>query len=213
VDCSVESYDTAVVANFTRPANYSFETSFLDGLIDTTHTNTAVELYNNILDPSLPDLMYPSKTKFQTYELTASFATAGNKESVSFYSYGKNVNPAFDFPAAGGYLTGTPQNNNCTVAFGPAKPSSYTIYLNNSMLKWWFYVSPDSTTINPLALLTAQSSKLLQGQTLSSLPVTSYYWSSIPGLAYSDYLSLVFGDSTRKANFHVPSMTSYGRNF
>jgi hypothetical protein len=47
--------------------------------------------------------------------------------------------------------------------------------------------SPDSTQIRPLPLLTSLHSKLLQGQTLSTLTLQNFNYENIPGVDYNSY--------------------------
>src|SRR5258708_5914058 len=132
--------------------------------------------------------MYPRAAKFQKYYLIADFN--GTNEHLFIYSYGSAINTNINYPPAGAYTVGSAQNNNFTVTF-TAKPTYYYAELATSAITWSLYASPDSTSLNPLALITAQKSKLLQGQDLSSLKPSGLLCETVPGYGFQDYFAWV----------------------
>jgi hypothetical protein len=212
VDCSTIGYDTATTASFPASTNYGLQTLDLLGITDTTNTATVAYLYNYFGSGLSQQIMYPSRTKMQAYILSAKFITQATNESYAIYNYGSTVNTAINYPPASAYSINSAQTNKFSVTFNTAKPTYYTLALTNSNIRWNFFASPDSSTVNPIGLLTAQNSKLLQGQNLSTVSLSSFGYTTVPAMGFSDYLHFTT-DTVWLKGRHVTHYESYGKNF
>ena len=74
------------------------------------------------------------------------------------------------------------------------------------------YASPDSVSLQPLTLLTAQKSKLLQGQSLSSLTLKAFQYENVQGYGYAGFLGLTC-DTVLLGTTRVVSAISYAKSF
>ncbi|HTI92416.1 MAG TPA: hypothetical protein VL727_17600 [Puia sp.] len=210
VDCT--HLDTAVAVTFTPSPYYSFSSSNLIGYPDTNNISTALSLYNYWANTlwSLQELWYPPKY-FQKYALQTTFAS-NNKEVVTAYSYTSSISPNIAYPDPGSYAIGASQNDHFTVGWNAGKPTYYYTTWQDSTLTWTLYASPDSVTLDPLALLTTQSSKLLKGTNLSPLALTNFQFENVPGYNYSSFLALTC-DSVLLQKTRVSGGISYNKSF
>lgn len=98
------------------------------------------------------------------------------------------------------------------------KPSyCYTEWGNGNVttknvIFWDLYASPDSASFNPLSILTAQKSKLLQGMDLTTLSLNVLSCENIPGYDYPGHLELSCNPNTTQPVF-VRSSLIYGKQF
>jgi len=210
VDCT--HLDTAVAVTFTPSSYYSFSSSNLYGYPDTTNISTALGLYTYWVNPlwSLQELWYPPKY-FQKYALETTY-TSNNKELVTAYSYTSSISSNIAYPDPGSYTIGASQNNNFTVSWNAGMPTYYYTTWQDSTLTWTLYASPDSATLNPLAMLTAQSSKMLKGTNLSSLALANFQFENVSGYNYSSFLALTC-DSALLQKTRVSGGIAYNKSF
>jgi hypothetical protein len=193
VDCLTAPFDSAVTLSYNPSPNYSFFTTYLAGIPDTTDPNKNSSLYSSSsgIVPALPQVMYPRAAKFQKYLLDATFHGTNPNEQLYVYSYSNSINTNINYPPAGAYTVASAQNNNFTVTFNTAKPTYYEAELTTSAITWTLFASPDSASLNPLALITAQKSKLLQGQDLTSLKPVFLICETVAGYGFQDYFAWV----------------------
>ena len=210
VDCT--NMDTAVSISFNESANYSPYEISLYGMTDSTDPHSYMDLYSYRSDPKTqnPPLVYPPKY-IQRYWLTAEFA-GNNNDYFTAYSFGNNISSTVTYPDPNFYAITSTQNNNFSVTFSAAKPSQYSTYWQSASIHWTLYSSPDSATINPIALLTAQKSKMLQSQNLQSLTLSGFQYETLPGYDYGGFFSFVCNYAA-VSNTHVPSATTYFKLF
>jgi hypothetical protein len=210
VDCT--NMDTAVSTSFNASANYSPYFISLYGMTDSTDPNSYLDLYTyeSNLKTQNPPLVYPPKY-IQKYWLAAEFA-GNNNDYFTAYSFGNKISSTITYPDPNFYSIASTQNNKFSVTFTAAKPSQYSTYWQNASISWTLYSSPDSTTINPIALLTAQKSKLLQNQNLGSMSLASFEYETVPGYDYGGLLSFVC-NSSALSNTRIPSGTMYFKLF
>jgi hypothetical protein len=210
VDCTI--LDTAVTLNFPASPNYTFAQSTLYGYMDTTNINSSMWLYDYYVNPlwTLPDLEYPNKL-IEKYALETTWNST-NKETVNTYDYSGSVPASFTLPDPGSYSIGSGQNSNFAVNFTAAKPTYYYTSWQNAASVWTLYASPDSSNLQPLNLLTAQKSKLLQGQSLGTLALKTFQFENVAGYNYAGFLGLVC-DTVLLGKTRVVSAVSYAKSF
>jgi hypothetical protein len=73
------------------------------------------------------------------------------------------------------------------------------------------YASPDSTNLNPQALLTSLNSKILKGQTLSGLSLSAFFFENATGLDYAGFFSYVHNPAQLKSQ-QVSSSVMFQQN-
>jgi hypothetical protein len=205
IDCS--TMDTAEVANFSPSSYFTYSNTNVYGYPDTNNLNTELWLYNNDInaETGLPQLEYPAKN-IQAYTVAAEFNH--NQESVEIYTRGTTINPNITYPDPSSYLISATQNNQFSVSWNAIKPTFYETYWKDSAVSYYLYASADSTTINPVGLLSTQKSKLLQGQDLTQLMLSFFQYGIVSGYGYADYLGLVC-DSTLLWKHPVSNRMSY----
>ena len=210
VDCT--TLDPAVTLNFPPSPNYVFYMSQLYGYLDTTNVNKSLWLYNYFVNPlwTLPDLEYPPAL-IQKYALQTIW-TSANQETVNTYTYSGTVPSSFVLPDPNAYSIGANQVSNFSVSFTGPKPTYYYTSWQNAAIIWTLYASPDSASLQPLNLLTAQKSKLLQGQSLSSLALKGFQYENVQGYGYAGFLGLTC-DTALLATTRVVSSTIYAKTF
>lgn len=210
VDCT--HLDTAVAVTFTPSPYYSFRSSYLIGYPDTNNISSALALYSYWVNPlwSLQELWYPPKY-FQKYALQTTF-TSNNKELITAYSYSSNISSNIAYPDPGSYAIGASQNNHFTIGWNASKPTYYYTTWQDSTLTWTLYASPDSVTLNPFAMLTTQSSKMLKGTNLSSLVLADFQFENVSGYNYNSFLALTC-DSALLQKTRVSGGVSYNKSF
>ncbi|HVU97697.1 MAG TPA: hypothetical protein VHE34_20880 [Puia sp.] len=148
----------------------------------------------------------------EKYAVSANFSSPATKESYALYNYGPAVNTTADYPASGVYSIHSAQKDNFSATFIGIKPSYYNLTLTSGNLHWQLYASPDSAIVNPLALITAQNSKLLQGQSFGTLSLSAFGYLNVPGLGFSDYFNLAT-DPVLIQNKYVMHWDGYGKTF
>ena len=210
IDCS--TMDTAATATFTPSPYFSYYSSVVNGYSDSTNLNTFLSLYFNatVLNNGLPQLEYPTK-HIQNYAVLGTFYH-GTQEAAEIYRVGPSVDPNIIYPDPTAYSLGATQNNQFSVAWNAAKPTYYLTAWADSTISWTIYASPDSTALNPVALLTAQKSKLLQGQDLTQLKLNYFQYGVVPGYDYGGYLGLVC-DSTQLWKHPIAGRVNYYKYF
>jgi hypothetical protein len=210
VDCTI--LDTAVTLNFPASPNYTFAQSSLYGYLDTTNINSSMWLYSYFVNPlwTLPDLEYPNKL-IEKYALQTTWNST-NKETVNTYDYSGSVPASFALPDPNSYSIGSSQNSNFVVNFMAAKPTYYYTLWQNAAIAWTLYASPDSSNLQPLNLLTAQKSKLLQGQNLGTLALKTFQFENVAGYNYASFFGLVC-DTVLLGKTRVASAISYAKSF
>ena len=205
--------DTAITATYSPSSYYSFNSTLLFGYTDSTNLNTQLVLYDALQSATvtLPELAYPAKN-IQKYALIAQF-THNLLEVVTSYSYGNTINTNITYPDPNAYtLTTNNQPGSFAVSWNAAKPSCYATFWNNTNVNWTLYASPDSTTLSPLALLTAQKPRMLQGQNLTNLYLGAFLYETVQNYNYAGFLN--FGcDSNQVRQHPVTSGVSYSKDF
>lgn len=180
--------DTAIMLDFKLPAPFTIQFCKLYGIMDTTDLSKSIWLYtNNMGGVPIPDLEYPSKL-VQEMELNVT-ALTGTKGSADYYSYGNTISPNLPLLDQSAYTLSTTQFNNFTEQFTTVHPSYYYSQWTGGKINYQLYASPDSTNLNPQALLTSLNSKILQGQALSGLSLSTFYFENATGLDYADFFS------------------------
>jgi hypothetical protein len=194
VDCS--TMDQAATGNFSPSSYFTYYLTTIFGYPDSTNQNSQIWLYLNDTSQilSLPQLEYPTKN-IQKYAVLADFYH-GPKEAAQWYSCSNTVNTNITYPDPNSYTLGATQNTHFAVTWNAAKPTYYTTSWGDSSVSWVVYASPDSTTFDPLSLMTAQKSKMLQGQDLTKLTIGEFQFETVNGYNYAGYLGLV-NDSTQ----------------
>jgi hypothetical protein len=214
VDCS--TMDNITSANFSQSSYYTYFFSSIYGYSDSTNLNSRIQLYYNIaLEDSdlhliVPQLEYPTNN-IQKYAVLGNFSSA-NQESAVLYSYGNTVNPNITYPDPGFYTINANQVNHFSVSWNAAKPTYYATEWVDSAVTWLVYASPDSTTITPLSLFTAQKPKMLQGQDLTKLNPYFFGYGNVQGYNYAGFLGLI-NDSVQFWQHPITSSVEYTKFF
>jgi hypothetical protein len=213
VDCSV--MDTVTNINFAFNPGYHTTTRWLTGVLDTTNLTTAITFFDPIVNITTVDVAYPPIVAVQKYELKVS-ATDGNNTSVSggLYSYSKTIPKSFTLPDESNFVVSGNQPGNFGVQFNNVSPSWYSCrYGNaNSTINWTIVAPPDSTTLYPLPYFMALNPKLLQGQDIASMRSYGFYFETVTGYNYAQYLGLVCNPAAVQTQ-HVTWATSLSKVF
>jgi hypothetical protein len=202
--------DTAVVLTFNKPAGFTMQNSFLVGFLDTTDFSKSVWLFNDMGLTGLPDMVYPTKL-VQEYELYSS-ATNGNNGTGFYYSYADSVPSTLPFPTPSSYTISSSQANNFAVKFNSTTPTIYATSWRTSKVEFSYNAPGDSTNLNPQGFLTSLNSKMLQGQDLSGLSITSFYIQNIQGFDYNGFTSYQFNPALVKTQ-RIHTLSSYSQSF
>jgi hypothetical protein len=206
--------DTAIAVKFTRPAEYATVTNCsLTGYWDTTDFSNSALLYSEIVAPPInpaADVEYP-KEKFQSYELNVTFSNSSN-DRVAYYSYGNTVPSTLALPDESVYNLSSFTPSLFSVNFVGSKVTCYETLWAAGSVYWMYYAPSDSTTLHPLSTLTALNSKLLQGQTLSSLTLNNFSFEIAQGRSYLPYYEYVTNPALLKVQ-RLPSLINFIKNF
>jgi hypothetical protein len=210
VDCS--TMDQAATGTFTPSSYFTHYFTNIYGYTDSTNQNSQIWLYifDSILVNTLPQLEYPTKN-IQKYAVTAAFSH-GIYELAQWYACSDTVNTNITYPDPSSYTLAATQNTHFAVNWNATKPTYYTTYWGDAIVSWTVYASPDSTTLNPIGLLTAQKSKLLQGQDLTKLTFGEFTFETVNGYNYAGYLGLI-NDSTQLWKTLVSGGVAYYKHF
>ena len=205
--------DTAVMLNFNKPVGYTVTSSTLIGIMDTTDFGRSVILYNNYTYPGQPDMIYPRKL-VQKYEPYIYASNGVGQNYFAYYSYGDSIPATLPIPnASAAYTISSTKNTNFSLKFGSAaSPSYYSSTWNGTGIHWTLYCSPDSTTLNPVGLLTSLNSKMLKGQNLSGIAVAGFGYESAQGFKYQDFFSYIH-NMTMINTRRVPVSIQFGQTF
>jgi|SRR6185437_10161192 len=210
VDCS--TMDQTTSANFTPSSYFNYYESYLWGYPDSTNLNSVLQLYSHDTGwvAGTPELEYPTKN-IQKYAMEGRFYSPNN-EYAFVYSLSNTINLNLSYPDPNSYSLGSTKNSNFAISWNGTKPTYYFTYWSANNISWGFVVPPDSTTFNPLGLMTAQGSKILQGMDLTRLTLAEFYYNSVKGYNYSGYLGLMH-DSTQYWKNPISSSIIYIKNF
>jgi hypothetical protein len=214
VDCS--TMDQAASGTFSPSSYFTHYFTNIYGYLDSTNQNSQIWLYINdyvadsTLVNTLPQLLYPTKN-IQKYAVTAAFSH-GIYELAQWYACSDVVNTNITYPDPGSYTLAATQNTQFALNWNSAKPTYYTTYWGDATVSWTIYSSPDSTMLNPVGLLTAQKSKLLQGQDLTKLTFGEFTFETVNGYNYPGFLGLI-NDSTQLWKTLVSGGVSYYKYF
>lgn len=192
VDCSV--MDTVANINFAFNSGYHTTTRWLTGILDTANLTTSITFFDPIVNITTVDVAYPPKLAVQKYELTVAAVDANNTNiSGGLYSYSSTIPTGFTLPDASTFTVTSNQPGNFGVQFNGVSPSWYSCrYGNaNSTINWTIVAPPDSTTLYPLPYFMALNPKLLQGQDIASMKSYGFYFETVTGYNYAQYLGLV----------------------
>ncbi|HXO77613.1 MAG TPA: hypothetical protein VN824_20310, partial [Puia sp.] len=184
----------------------------LVGIMDTTDFGRSVVLYNSILFPGEPDMEYPRKL-VQKYESHVYANNGAGKNSFGYYGYGDSIPSSLPIPnLSEAFTISSSKNTNFSVRFGTANASYYTTFWKSTAIRWTLNCPPDSTTVNPVGLLTSLNSKLLKGQSLSGLAADEFAYESAQGFKYQDFFSYVHNADMLKTR-RVSVAISFGQTF
>ena len=204
--------DTAVALNFKVPVGYTVTSTSLIGIMDTTDFGRSLILYNNLLYTGAPDMIYPRK-QVQKFEPYVYAANGNGKNSFLYYGYGDSIPATLPIPdASSAYTISTSLNTNFSVKFGSASPSYYYCAWQSAGISWTLNCPPDSTTLNPVGLLTSLNSKMLKGQDLSGLAPALFGYESAQGFKYQDFISYVHNSDMIKTR-RVPVSIKFTQTF
>ena len=205
VDCSV--MDTDISGNYNTSSYFTFSDQSIYGFPESTDLTSGIQLYYNN-SPNLPQFLYPPKVLQKYTALT--YFNGSNNDICRSFTYGNTVPSTVTYPVPPS-ITST-QNNNFSLNLNTAKPTYYYTVWKSPTINWTLYSSPDSTTLNPVNLLTTQKSKLLQGTSLSSLTLTEFNYETIQGYNYLNFLNLVC-NSVKPAYTEVTSAIFYDKTY
>jgi hypothetical protein len=217
IDCT--TMDTANAVTFNEPS-YTLSGSQLFGWVDTTDINSSLSLFYYFPSPGspvLPDVVYPRKN-IQAFWLSVGWNGPGANESMSANSYGESIPASFNLPPPGSYNISSSQNTAFAIQFNTTKPSYCSIncasgsVFSKNVIFWTLLFPPDSSSFNPLGILLAQKSKLLQGTDLTTLSLDQFSCENVPGYDYADYLGLVYKPNTAQP-VYIPNTISYSKRF
>ena len=209
----ISHMDTAASFNFKMPAGNTVSNSLLFGFMDTTDFGRSVILFGNGFYSGLgKDMVYPRKV-VQKYETFVNADNVNGKNIFAYYTYGDSVPATLPIPdLSAAYTISSSQNTNFSVKFGSASPSYYFTLWNSSGVRLTLYSSPDSTTTNPVGLLTSFKSKMLKGQDLSGMALSIFEYESTQGFKYQDFMSYIHNSDMIKKH-RVPVSIKFGQTF
>ena len=208
VDCT--HLDTAGTATLNTVSSYTFNTCVLWGMPDSNSPDRSLYLYENPYGS--PGVVQYPKKYIQKFMLE-NIWTGTAYETVYSYNYGDTIaRNNYNLPAPGAYTINSNQNNQFSVQFNSVKPCYYETQWGSTGLFWQLYANPDSTAMNPIALLQAQKSKLLQGIDLTAMTHQYFQYENIPGYKYADYLNLTC-NPTLKRTKRIASSVYYSNKF
>ena len=202
--------DTAVMLNFDLPATFTVQGSILNGIMDTTDFSKSIWLFYNLQDVKTWDLEYPRKL-VQEFELNVN-ANNSTKGYATYYSYGDTISAALPLLDQSVYTLSSTQFNNFTEQFTTVHPSYYYTQWQAGKVDYFLYASPDSTHLNPQTLLTSLNSKMLQGQVLSGLSLSTFYFENAQGFNYANFFSYEHNPIQLKSQ-RVPSSVTFEQSF
>jgi hypothetical protein len=214
VDCS--TMDQVATGTFNPSSYFTHYFTAIYGYPDSTNQNSQIWLYINdgatdsALVNTLPQLAYPKKN-IQKYAVTAAFSH-GIYELAQWYACSDTINTNITYPDPSSYSLTANQNTQFAVTWNASKPTYYTTYWGDATVSWTVYASPDSTTLNPVGVLTAQKSKMLQGQDLTQLTFGEFTFETVNGYNYAGYLGLL-NDSTQLWKTFASGGVAYYKHF
>jgi hypothetical protein len=201
--------DTTIKLNFNLPATFTLQSTNLNGVMDTTDFSKSLWLFSTQSGVTW-DLEYPGKL-VQKMELNVS-GTNSTNDYAFYYSYGDTISPTLPLLGRSAYTLSSTQFNNFTEQFTTVHPSYYYTEWQAGKIYYQLYASPDSTNLNPQALLTSLNSKILQGQALSGLSLSTFYFENATGLDYADFFSYVHNPTQLKSE-RVSSSVMFAQSF
>lgn len=184
--------DTVTMAQFRTTAGYTVYSTTLTGIPDTTNFPAAITFFNPIAHLPGVDVAFPSTVPVQKYELTVA-ATKGSNLSAGWYVYNKTFSNSFDLPDESNFKITSNQSDNFAVQFIGISPSWYACRFSNTggQVYWTINAPPDSATLHPLPYFSALHPKLLQGQDMTAIKPFAFYFETVTGYNYAQYLNLV----------------------
>jgi hypothetical protein len=207
----ISHMDTAVTVNFKMPPGYTVTSSTLLGIMDTTDPGRTLMLYTNVLTGS-PDMVYPRKL-VQKYEPYINANNGVGKNYFSYYGYGDSIPSTLPIPdLSEAYTISSSKNTNFSVKLGAVNASYYSTTWNGTGIHFTLVCPPDSTTINPVGILTSLNSKMLKGQNLAGIAVAGFLYESAQGFGYQDFLSYTHNSNFIKTR-RVPESITFGQAF
>ena len=187
---SLAQMDTTAKVLYSMPPQYTLATTYLTGYPDTTDFTKYLSLYLYWQPLPAADLQYPPQNlvPFQKYALDVDASTS--TEYISYRTFASAPPPAgtltLPFPATPIYTLNSTANDSFSVSF-TQQPTNYGTAWTAGNIDVSIIAPPDSTQIKALPLLTALNSKLLKGQTLSTLAIQNFTYQSISGVDYNSY--------------------------
>ena len=184
--------DSTIGVFFSMSSQYSLAASVMWGYLDTTDFTKYLLLYNYYQSLPLGDLQYPPKSRvpLQKYYTDVEASTL-NSEFVAYRTFGATPPTgtlAVPFPATPIYSLNSTTNDSFSVSF-TQQPTLYTTNWSAGNVNVSINAAPDSMLIRALPLLSSLHSKLLQGQSLSSLSLQNFGYETAAGQTYSSYFT------------------------
>jgi hypothetical protein len=179
--------DTVTRLNYTFPAGYTYISTQLIGIQDTTNTAKSLQLANGLINyPSGTQLELPSMS-FQKYAGVVA-ASLSSTEGATYLYYGNSVQLNIPFLTLGSYTLSSIDQNNVVPSFSTSPTRYMTNWSVNANITFNIYSSPDSAE-HPAALIAtiASQSKFLKGVSTSSLTLNFFSYYNTDDLNYATY--------------------------
>jgi hypothetical protein len=187
---SLSEMDSTVRVFFSMPSQYSLASSNMWGYLDTTDFTKYLLLYSYYQSLPLGDLQYPPKNGVPAlkYEVDVE-AFSTNSEFLIYRAFGATPPTGtltVPFPAMPIYTLNSTTNDSFSVSFAQ-QPTIYTTNWSAGNVNVSINAAPDSILIRALPLVTSLHSRLLQGQSLSSLALQNFGYETAGGQTYTSY--------------------------
>lgn len=208
--------DTAVMVNFTPPAQGNFFLSDLLGYADTTDLSRSMTLFINEFNSNS---QYPAVLEYplkgvQAYVFDLEGTSAIN-EYMQYFSFGTRIASSVNWLTAADYTIQANQQDSFVVTFNGTKPTFYSMMWESGNISFQLYSAPDGATLHPFTWLTHLGSKLLQGQSIVSVAPIDLYMAQATGLP-SDYNAYLSAYATTKIPITPPlgsAVTAYEKSW
>lgn len=208
--------DTARNVKVNIPSEYTQVTplqTIVNAFMDTTNLANSITLYPTSTNWNAiftSDLQIPN-IPIQKYEFGA-MLTGTDSGTATFYSYADTLTTTPSLPDQSYYVLNAKQPSNFSVSFSKVQPTYYVVTLTNSNISWSLFASADSTSLQPLSMLTALHSKFLAAQNVTNLSFSNFYMQTVPGFDYGGFMAYS-SDSTATKTKHLTYETSYSRSY
>jgi len=184
---AISQTDTTTSLSYTLPTGYSFVSSTLVGIQDTTDNTKCLQLTYQLLTfpPGIQLELPPMPFEKYSGEVDASLSSS---EGASYTYYGDSLQLTIPYFTPGSYTLNSTDQNNFDPVFSTTSTRYMTNWSINPYITFNIYSSPDSTE-HPSALIStiASRSKFLQGISVSNLTLNSFSYYNTDNLSYADY--------------------------